>query len=305
MKEAELKRAGNQQMRDDLKDANRQYDPVKERGWEQKYKFFSGQHMKGNFRVFARARHDPFNKDPSWGQSVIHNVAAAIERQKKTPADIFNSIDVTGDGTLNRPELKKALVGALPTLSDMEIQAIFDVIDDDNSGEVAIDEFCDALHRGRHVQVPKEKAERWRNPINRMKRFAPATVEGWDHLEGPPQGGRADKLAVAQANQVMKNLGEQLMNTPRALQHQDTTPKYHYFGGGADSRRFHRNEWLKGRATPSTPAESGTPRFNFPDPGPDLRPGFLCDPTNHAAARGFSAITPRQTTARTTKSSGS
>merc|ERR1719361_2298584 len=94
--EADLERRGNAAMRADIKDAARLYDPAKERGWEQKYKFFSGAHMKGNYRVFARARHDPFNKDPSWGHSVISNVSIACAKQGKNPEYLFKGIDLTG-----------------------------------------------------------------------------------------------------------------------------------------------------------------------------------------------------------------
>mmetsp|Transcript_118931 Transcript_118931/g.253715 ORF Transcript_118931/g.253715 Transcript_118931/m.253715 type:complete len:326 (-) Transcript_118931:88-1065(-) len=300
--EEALKRKGNAQARADLKDANRQYDPEKERKWEQKYMFFSNNKMKANFRTYARARHDPFNKDPSWRQAVIHNVAKGIADKKMTPEDVFNGIDVTGDGTLNRPELKKALISVLPTLSDMEIQAIFDVIDNDNSGEVALSEFCEAMDRGRRMPVPEDKSERHRNPIHRTKRFPPSTVEGWEHLEGPPTGGRADRVAEAQEKEVLGRLTSDLMSTPRALQHPEQTPKYHYFGGGADSARFHRIEWQKRGQTPGEPKAPGTPRFSFPDPGPDLRPGFLCDPRSRLAAQGFAALTPRTPASTHTKS---
>lgn len=300
--EEALKRKGNAQARADLKDANRQYDPEKERKWEQKYMFFSGNHMKGTFRTYARARHDPFNKDPSWGQAVIHKVAKGIEQKGTTPQGVFNGIDVTGDGTLNRPELKKALISVLPTLSDMEIQAIFDHIDDDHSGEVGLAEFCEAMAHFRHMPVAEEKAERHRNPVHRIKRFPPSIVEGWEHLEGPPAGGRADKVAESLEKEVLGRLTNELMTTPRALQHPAQTAKYHYFNGGGDSARFQRNEWQKRGQTPIEPQPPGTPRFSFPDPGPDLRPGFLCDPRTRLAAQGFAALTPRTAVSTRTKS---
>eukprot|EP00434_Breviolum_minutum_P040332 symbB.v1.2.035835.t1/scaffold4918.1/size32921/3 len=58
-----------------LKDAERVYDPKQERKWEKKYKFFSEMKMKTAYRTFARARHDPFNKDPAWGKSVLSRFA--------------------------------------------------------------------------------------------------------------------------------------------------------------------------------------------------------------------------------------
>jgi len=248
--------------------------------------------MKGNYRVFARARHDPFNKDPSWGHSVIANVSTACSKQGKNPEDLFKGIDLTGDGTLNRPEMKRVLCSVLPSLSDLELAAIFDTIDNDSSGEVSVREFCDALTRGKTVKVSESSAQRWRNPIHRMKRIPPATIEGWDHLEGSCQHNRMDRLCEAQTNELMGRLGGTLANNPRSLTNANTVPKYHYFGGGAHSERFRRRDWMKENpgGFPASEAATtnatlplqqqsqgslsarGTPRMAIPDPGPDARP---------------------------------
>lgn len=283
--------------------------------------------MKGNYRVFARARHDPFNKDPSWGHSVISNVSIACAKQGKNPEDLFKGIDLTEDGNLNRPEMKRILVGVLPSLSDLELATIFDTIDRDGSGEVNVGEFCEALKAGKITKVSETSAQRWRNPIHRMKRIPPATIEGWDHLQEPCQHSRMDVLCESQTNEVISRLSSTLAGNPRGLTNVNTVPKYHYFGGGADAYRFKRRVWKKenpesfSQGGPTTvdatlpaqpmaqgaqsargsPSVRGMPRVAIPDPGPDPRPGFLCDPQSRTAlaAQGLSVITPRQLTGTT------
>lgn len=275
------------------------YDPGKERSWEQKYKFFSGQHMKKNFRTYARARHDPFNKDPSWGKGVISNVASECARQNRAPEDLFKGIDTTGDGMLNRPEMKRVIVSVLPTLSDLEVTSLFDIIDQDGSGEVNVGEFCDVVRKGGDEVADEVAKERWRNPIHRMKRIAPARVEGWDHLTGPCEYGRHDKLCEQKTKEIMSRLGPELTNNPKALRHIRNTPRYAAFGGGHDVDRFHGAEWRKYKDTMSKDGTSSIQiNLDLPDPGPDVRPGFLCDPRKAiSAASGFQCI--RQMTSTT------
>lgn len=294
-----LHRRGNAAIRADVEDAARLFDPAQEKSWEQKYRFFSAPHMRKNYRTFARARHDPFNKDPSWGKAVIANIAGACEKKGLAPQRIFEGVDVTGDQSLNRPEMKRVLCNVLPQLSDLEIAAVFDAIDQDRSGEVNVGEFCDALVQGKNTAVPMEAAQRWRNPVHRINRVAPAQIEGWDHLVDEPCGsGAPERAGDAQAREVMARLGGTLMNTPRALRHTicDKASRHQYFGGGADSARFERSAWLRGRSAPSGSGAQYTPRLLTADPGPDLRPGFLCDTKGQSglAARGFSVLTPRQ-----------
>lgn len=273
------------------------YDPAVEKVWEQKYKFFSGPHMRQNYRTFARARHDPFNKDPSWGKAVIANIAGVCASQGSAPNDVFKEQDISGNQSLSRPDMKKALCGVMPALSDLEIAAAFDVVDVDRSGVVNVNDFCNALSQSKRSKIPLEAAARWRNPLHRINRVAPALPEGWDHLEGQPSAGDGlNKHSESQTNELVGRLGDTLANTPRALRHtiMDSAPKHQYFGGGADCARFERQNWLRGRSTPR--GGRWTPRF--PDPGPDLRPGFLVEAARGrqplTARGGFSSLTPQQ-----------
>jgi hypothetical protein len=305
MADASLERRGNAGVLADLEDARRLFDPTLERKWQQKYKFHSARHMKGNFRVFAQARHDPFNKDPAWGDAVLGTISHACASKGKDPSDLFSGVDLTGDGTLNRPELKKVICNVFPALSDAELTAVFDTIDEDHSGEVNIEEFVHALkHKAMDRKRAKMISDRWRNPIHRMKRVPPQPIEGWSHLEEKPQDEEEhlDKVVGRKQCEIMSRLGTSLVESPRALRQLNSTmiPRYTYFGGGGDISRFHRNEWQK--QTLSARSQGSAPNTarlasttGFRDPGPDVRPGFMCDPEgrNTLLANGWRVATPR------------
>jgi len=287
--DASLERRANSMVRNDLEDHNRVYDPDKEKSWGEKYRFFSGVHMRRNYPKFAEARHDPFNKDPSWGKAVLHRVSKACKKKDVSPESLFKGLDIDGDGNLNRPELKRVLTTLLPDISNPEITAIFDMIDQDKSGEVSIPELCGALNKqGREASGPPEHANRWRNPIHRINRFPPGKIEGWDHLEGPCQTERLDRLCDRQTSEIMSRLGESLVTTPRAVQHQNKTPKYLYFGGGAgigvDSSRFRRREWEQQRSKTGE-----VPKLTVPEVGTPTRPGWLCEPGSPLVSKGLVA----------------
>ncbi|CAJ1369097.1 unnamed protein product [Effrenium voratum] len=166
-----------------LRDAERVYDPKQERQWEGKYKFFSELKMKVAYRTYARARHDPFNKDPAWGRSVLARFADYCTSNNIKFEDIFAQADLNSDQSLSRPEIKHALHRVLPSLSDQEVIAVFDVIDEDKSGAVSVQEFVAAMDMGKKAKFTKEAVERHRNPVHRIKRFPPASIDGWDHLK--------------------------------------------------------------------------------------------------------------------------
>jgi len=320
--DAELERRGNARMRAQLQDQMRIYNPAEENGWQRKYQFFSGHHMKGKYRVYARARHDPFNKDPSWGTTIIKQVASECAAQGKDLKDVFKNVDVEGDGQLSRPEVKKALTSVMPALSDMEVSAIFDTIDSDRSGEVEVQEFLQTLETCKNTKIVPGAAERWRNPIHRITRFPPSRLEGWDHVDTSAGCShvRYDKLCQDEAEKVMGRLGQTLAATPRAIQHTPRELKYDRFAGGGDSSRFRRQAWLtqdrpgtssrpeatasgqrpRSELGPRRPAT--VPTFEFADPGGDVRPGFLCDAKARKTqvVQGFAALTPRT---KTTKNS--
>jgi len=258
-------------MRRDLEDAERMYSRVEQGAWEQKYKFFSGRHMERSYRLYTRARHDPFNKDPSWGKSIIHRFANACADQNVTPESLFHGVDVTGDGNLNRPEMKRVVVSVLPTLSDEELTAIFDTIDADKSGEVNVQEFCEVVRRGKKFKTSEDTAQRWRNPIYRIKRLAPATVEGWDHLEGDVKFKVFDKLCDSMQGEMQSRMGDTLAKTARGGESViSSRPKHAWFTGGADGDRFYKHQWAKDKV--QDPMKL-TPRIR--DPGAHPRPGWM------------------------------
>lgn len=274
-----MERRGNAAMRADLKDAMRSFNAQDQRVWEQKYKFYSADHMKNVYRTFAKARHDPFNKDPSWGTGVFQKYGAALKKKGITMENLCGQADVSGDGTLNRAELKKVLLAGLPSLSDTEVASIFNVLDGDNSNEVSVAEFGDALKEACGSKaVTREATHRYRNPVHRVRRIAPAIIDGWEHLEGHPKHAKESDLCA----EAMRGMVERLDKvSPRSssLTATQKVSKYQNFNGGADSDRFRRRDWhtRDREASPSA----------IPDPGPDVKIGW------HAVLAASGAQTAR------------
>jgi len=227
--------------------------------------------MERSYRLFTRARHDPFNKDPSWGKSIVHRVAEACTSRNVAPETLFTGIDVTRDGTLNRPDMKQVVIGVVPNLSDEEVSAVFDSIDADQTGEVNVKEFCEVVRKGKSFKGSADTAWRWRNPIHRVKRLAPAVVEGWDHLEGNAKFDQFDKLCDREQSNMQTRLGESLAKTAGGDKKVIASrPRHAWFSGGGDSDRFRRQQWAKDKV--QNP-EKLTPRIT--DPGPFPKPGWM------------------------------
>jgi len=300
--EAALQRRGNAEMQRLLEDAGRSYNDNGQKLWEKKYNFHSSKHMKRSYRVFARAKHDPFNKDPSWGKSIIHQIGVACAKKGLKTEELFSGVDVTGDGNLNRPELKRVVCSVVPTLSDEELVAVFDTIDADGSGEVNVKEFCDTLDTGMRIRpVAAPSPTRWRNPVHRITRFPPAKVDGWDHLEGACQHSRFDRLCETQQKDMMLRLGEKLASTPRRERPKDNFEKHKYFSGGGDSARFRREQWNKERQM-TAPAATAS----LVDPGPFPRPGWMYEAgmrETHTAGGQISFRLPRPSSRPSTTAS--
>jgi len=246
----------SQASREHLDATSRLYDPIREKQWEQKYRFYSDPKMRTKYRTFARAEHDPFNKDPSWGRAVVSNMAHACETAGIPPTNLVSSQQPIG-----RSDLKQTMRSIMPSVSDLEVDAAFDIMDQDHEGIVSADKFRDVLARGKQTVFPHEAAQRWRNPIHRINRMAPAQVEGWDHLVGQPtRESSLELMNEAQSRELLGRVGNVLSSTPRALRHTilDARPKYQHFGGGADSHRFERLAWTRDRSVPNnwTPREA-------------------------------------------------
>lgn len=261
--------------------------------WEAKYKFFSGTHMQACHPVSSRARRDPFNKDPGWCSAIIKNLAEAIESKGMRPRALFHDADARGNsnGCLERPELKRSLARIAPNMSDEEVTCIFDTIDRQGKGTIEAEKFCEALaspgadaqgrdKKGRRQRPPAKGA--WRNPVHRMKRFPPACVEGWDHLEGEVLTKREDQLIEREQTALLSRLSDVLAR-PSAVKSQSQVPKHHYLNGGHDSDRFERLAWER---------RTGELDPMIPDPGRETRAGWLCEPKDMRFSNGFN-LTPK------------
>lgn len=263
----------------DLREANRIYDAQESKEWETKYHFFSGKHMKHNFRLHVNAMHDPFNKQPDWGKSILQRVAHAATSKGLAPEDLFRGVDFYGDGGLDRAEMRKVVLSVLPTLSDQELTAIFDYIDEDKTGEVDIEEFSAAIREGVNAApVDAKLSHKWRNPIRRINRIPPASIEGWDHLRSPPEHKSLSRLCDVQCREVMKRLSGTLGSTDRRQQGRpgssSAPPKgYQYFAGGLDTSGRFCAKYSDRRSV-----------TDIPDPGPFVKPGWHWEVHNSLSA---------------------
>jgi len=242
--------------------------------WDQKYRFFSQPVVRSYYRTFAKARHDPFNKDPSWGRSIMQKLGDACRHMGCEPKDMFGR---TSDGKLNRAELQNLIRGVLPSLSDMELTSIFNSLVEAKSGKVDADEFCAKLKKAcAEPKVSDEISQRWKNPLYRIQRYAPCELELEGHLE---EVARGTKSETKRANTVGARETRDKIPRPEPVEtmSNDSTT-YQNFNGGFDSGRFRRNEWVQARTTgfSASPRHRALkPKEDIPDPGgPDVRPGW-------------------------------
>lgn len=263
--------ADAQRTLDQMKSEERQWQQEQKSNWANKYRRFSGKHMRGSYDIYARARRDPLNKDPSWGESVLKHFSLACDAKGLSAYKLFRQMDIDGDRTVSRPELNRLLATTFPEFSDFEFAAIFDCIDKDNSGEVSLDEFVHLLNiaKGKGKTLHVERQLRYRNPLYNVNRIAPAIVEGWDHLEEPPAAGGIANLARDRQQQIFGIL------EPSAKPPGSRLSKYQHFSGGFDA--FARQEWRKAKHEDGE-NESAVP--SLPDPGGITpRPGWCWSTT--------------------------
>jgi hypothetical protein len=212
-----LARRANAGLRKDLQQLQRIYDPEQETEWGLKYRNFSSDHMRRAYKTYAEARHDPFNKCPGWTQAVIRKIAKSMADIGISPEDEFAKLDVSGDGVLDRAEVRSMFMDFVPDLSDTEIIAVFDSIDHADKELVSLQELTQLFWgrptgSGQHVTKGVMEARplqttasqmsdaeysathgtggNHRTPVHRVKRIPPAQVEGWEHLRDVPASGR-------------------------------------------------------------------------------------------------------------------
>eukprot|EP00933_Yihiella_yeosuensis_P061873 TRINITY_DN64747_c0_g1_i1.p1 TRINITY_DN64747_c0_g1~~TRINITY_DN64747_c0_g1_i1.p1 ORF type:complete len:539 (+),score=110.59 TRINITY_DN64747_c0_g1_i1:62-1618(+) len=76
---------------------------------------------------------------------VLCKIRGLLNRRKVRMIDVFRAIDVSGDGFLSPEELRNGLARIGAPCSDEDFEAIKAGLDKDNSGDVSIKEFDDAL----------------------------------------------------------------------------------------------------------------------------------------------------------------
>lgn len=302
--EQALAHRGNAGLRKDIKEAGRIYDPAVDKEWKLKYRNFSSYHMRRAVKVFQEARHDPFNKSPEWGREVVRRVGRHFIALGITPEDEYAKLDVSHDGSLERAEVRRMLMEVMPDIGDMEIAAIFEIVDKDHSNDISLEELTSVIWGSVPGWLPtaeKEKRDRGtggtastgsdqytprgnedgtghRTPAYRVQRHPPAQIEGWDHLQQNPKFKREADLLQARENSMFRRCGADLCLSPRPAQElPGTYNKYDHFGGGHDTNRFQKKAW---RSHVNQQSEVGSSVAEIqssiiPDPGGlDIRPGY-------------------------------
>merc|ERR1711879_75988 len=88
----------------------------------------------------------------------------------------------------------------VPDLGDLEMGAVFEILDSDHNNQISTDEVANAFfarHSPRANRVDSNAATassgfdnkglQYRTPVHRVGRLPPARVEGWDHLNPAPK----------------------------------------------------------------------------------------------------------------------
>jgi len=278
-------RRGNQALRRDVQEARRIYDPEVEMEWGLKYRNFSGDHMRGAYKVYAEARHDPFNKAPTWIDSVMKKGMKSFAEQGVTVQEEFTRRDQSGNGLLERQEVRRMMLELVPTIGDMEVQAIFDHLDANHDNEVSLNELAKLFvvkpsrssvgnrssrgnasgsnrklksgdvsvgavppSTGQSVVSDVDSGHHHRSPVHRVKRFPPSQIDGYDHLFENAKFKQEADLLQHRDSAMFQRIGAELCLSPR--KHADpigSSQKYSNFGGGADSGRFHLQHWRNNR----------------------------------------------------------
>jgi len=297
-----LAHRGNAGLRKDIKEAQRIYDPEVDKEWKLKYRNFSSYHMRRAVKVFQEARHDPFNKSPEWGREVVKRVGRHFIAQGISPEAEYAKLDVSHDGSLERAEVRRMLMEVMPDIGDMEIAAIFEIVDKDHSNDISLEELTSVIWGsvpGWNPSAEKDRKEKsssagtsstqtprgneeggtgHRTPAYRVQRHPPAQIEGWDHLQKDPKFKREADLLQAREHNMFRRIGADLCLSPRPAQElPGTYNKYDHFGGGSDVSRFQKKAW---RSHVNHQSECGSSVAEIqssiiPDPGgPDLKPGY-------------------------------
>lgn len=285
-------RRGNKSAAQAVRDARRCFAKDEEKAWDQKYKFHSSKHMRNSFPRYVDSRLDPFNKDSSWGQTIMEDVAAHCAHGGVAPEELLQINGGRAGGSLAHADMKKTLGNVIPKASDFEVAAVLDSMGKDSGAQVDATEFCSVLKHCMRNRVapppqgtsggaaPSFRLRSYRDPLASVKRFPPATPETGDSAEVPG----AD-LGAEAMDRVRRLLAEH----PSA---EKTSPsKYQYFGGGGGHSLVKRDPG----SSASAGAAAEVPDYLLADP---QKPGFLCDFQAQRKAGWLSARSPRRRVAR-------
>ena len=105
------------------------------------------------------------NEEVSWRAEMAAAAAAAaadrlqeqlrdaLAAQHTRVLDLFRSWDLDSDGTIRKPELRRAALAVGINAPESEVDALFDVLDVNHSGQIEYRELNKALRRGQTVQL--------------------------------------------------------------------------------------------------------------------------------------------------------
>jgi len=290
-------RRGNKTAAQAVREARRCFAKAEEKAWDQKYKFHSSKHMRNSFPRYVESRLDPFNKDSSWGQTILEDVAAHCAHGGVDPEELLQISGGRAGTSLAHAEVKKALSSVIPKAGDLEVAAVLGSIASGSGSQVDATEFCSVLRQCMRKGVappqgasggpaPSFRQRSYRHPVGGVKRFPPAAPEGGESAEAAGADPGAEDAAKWEAMDRVRQL---LAEQPPAAR---TSPcKYQYFGGGGAHSLAKKGPGASAGAS----AAKEVPDYFLGDP---QKPGFLCDFQAQKTSGWLSARTPRRRMAR-------
>mmetsp|Transcript_70207 Transcript_70207/g.196790 ORF Transcript_70207/g.196790 Transcript_70207/m.196790 type:complete len:288 (-) Transcript_70207:144-1007(-) len=89
----------------------------------------------------------------------LRQLAMLLKKKRMRASDLFNKLDASGDGTLERDELREGLRMLGLEVSDADFDVIMVKTDKDGGGDVSLKEFDRALKAAEKLPPPKKKDE--------------------------------------------------------------------------------------------------------------------------------------------------
>jgi len=256
----------------ELEEELRIFDERSRTAWARKYAHFSGRHMRSTaYKNFAQARHDPFNKGPTWTRRIFQLLGNSCKRNGITLQELFHAANTKTAGYLSREEMRRVILGVKYDLSDAELAHIFNELDAEHGGDtkcgISLQGFCNVVEKA--MEAKEFKEIHYQSPVKvcRLPPHLPGNVTfNLEHDVGEIEAPQNSMSLTDRFAEAIKASPRGPRGTPRL-----ETSKYQYFVGGADSERFTRAK-RRGLQQPEVPSS----------PTPSMLTASRQDPSNNA-----------------------